>query len=270
MRLFKKWVASASFIGVTAMSGIAGCGGGFNLFPVSDDVALGRQIDAEIRANPSQYPILNNAQATSYLQNMVNRIVQSDDVKYRGQFPYQVTIINDAKTVNAFATPGGYIYVYTGLIKMLDNEASMAGVLGHEIAHSEERHGTEAMSKQYGAQILLSVLLGNNASQLTEIAGNLVTGLAILKNSRDAENEADELSFRYLQDTQWYPGGAALFFQKLENQGGGNVEFLSTHPNPENRVAKMQQRLQSIGYAGSPSESSLGTSSYQNFKRMVP
>ncbi|MES2765083.1 MAG: M48 family metalloprotease, partial [Bacteroidota bacterium] len=207
MNIIKKYYVRAAFVAMSATSvaGFAACGG-FNLVSLDEEVQLGQQLDQEIRNNPAQYPILNNAAATSYLQNMANTILQSDEIKYRGKFPYTVTIIRDDKTVNAFATPGGYIYVYTGLIKMLDNEASMAGVMGHEIAHSEERHGTEAMSKQYGAQMLLGILLGNNPGQLTQIAGNLVTGLAVLKNGRDAETEADELSFRYLQDTPWYPG----------------------------------------------------------------
>ena len=144
---------------------------------------------------------------------MVNQIINSPKVEYRKQFAYKVEIINDDKTVNAFCTPGGYIYVYTGLLKKLDNEAALAGVLGHEIAHAENRHSTQRMTKAYGASILTSIVLGNDAGQLEQLGANLLTGLALLKNSRDDEMEADEDSFYYLESTKWFPGGIKFFFE---------------------------------------------------------
>jgi len=186
----------------------------FNLFSTSDDLELGKKIDAEITANNNEYPILNNLQATEYLQNIVNTILNSPEIKYKNTFDYKVKIIN-TNTINAFAVPGGSIYVYKGLIKFLDNEATMAAVIAHEIAHIERRHATKRMTKQYGVSILLSVVLGSNPSALEEIAANILTGLALLKNSRDDEYEADEYSFKYLLSTSWYPGAAKLFFDKM-------------------------------------------------------
>lgn len=242
----------------------------FNLFSPSDDLQLGQQLEAEIASNPNEYPILNNAQATAYLQNMVNTIINSPEIKYKGTFAYQVKIIN-TNTVNAFAAPGGYLYVYKGLIKFLDNEATMAAVLAHEVAHAERRHATKRMTKQYGVTLLLGLLLGNNPSVLEEIASNLLTGLAFLKNSRDDEYEADEYSFKYLQSTSWYPGGTKLFFEKIgANQSGGKLEeLLSTHPLPQDRITKIDNLI--IQYnIPAPSEANLFTSRYTTFKNSIP
>ena len=92
--------------------------------------------------------------------------------------------------------------VYTGLLKFIDNEATLAGVLGHEIAHAERRHATQRITKAYGVQILLSIVLGEKPAQIAEITANLFAGLALLTNSRADETEADEYSFGYLKSTQ--------------------------------------------------------------------
>jgi len=88
----------------------------FNLFTASDDVTLGKQLDSSIVANPKEYPILNSPTHTQYVQNIVDQILQSPEIKYKGTFPYKIKIINTS-TINAFAAPGGYLYVYKGLLK---------------------------------------------------------------------------------------------------------------------------------------------------------
>jgi predicted Zn-dependent protease len=227
---------------------VGGCGG-INLFPLDQDAQLGLQIDQEIQNNPAEYPILKNEAVRGYVQGIVNQIIQAPQIKYRGKFPYKVTIINDDKTLNAFATPGGYIYVYTGILKYLENEASLAGVLGHEIAHAEERHGTEHMSNQLGIEVLLAIALGNNPSKLAQMAGNAGELLTTLANSRSDETEADTRSFTYLQSTPWWPGAIKSFFEKLLQQGegartGGKLaEWTSTHPLPPDRVDHINQLL---------------------------
>ena len=246
---------------------VTGCG---NAFTPAEDAQLGKQISQEIESNPAQYPILNDAAIRNYVQGVTNRILQSPEIKFRSEFPYSVKVINDDKTVNAFCTPGGYIYVYTGLMKFVDNEAAFAGVLGHEIAHAELRHSTERITKAYNAQIVLSVILGENPSMLEEIAANLFTGLAFLKNSRDDESEADEASFRYLMSTSWYPGGIIYFFQKADqnSQTGGLAEFFSTHPSPPNRVRAVQELLQKNNIP-QPTEAQLNTQGYMQIKRQL-
>lgn len=241
--------------------------GVFNIFPVSEDQKLGKQFDQQIRADTKQYPVLNNAVARTYVQSIVNKIITAPDVKYRGTFPYQVEIINDDNTVNAFCTPGGYIYVYTGLLKMLDNEASLAGVLGHEIAHAERRHSTSRMTTQLGLQTVTDMALGKNTNTNIALAANMFTGLGLLQNSRSDETEADEYSFKYLRSTQWYPGAIIYFFEKVKGRGGSSIErLLSSHPLPQDRIDATNARLRSANIAP-PTEAQLNARGYADFKK---
>ncbi len=241
------------------------------LFPASEDVGLGAQLDKEIRSDPKNYPILNDASSKKYVQNIVTQIVSAPEIQYRGIFPYSTEIIRDDKTINAFCTPGGYIYVYTGLIKMLDNEASLAGVLGHEIAHAERRHSANRMIKAYGAQMLMNIVLGSNPGKTEQVAANLFAGLALLKNSRDDESEADDYSFNYLKSTRWYPGAISFFFQKVKGQSSdGAVErLLSTHPLPQDRLDAVNQRIKDAKLSP-PAETNLLTAPYVSFKKRLP
>ena len=238
----------------------------------SDDVALGKQIDQEIRSNPKEYPLLNSSAANAYVQSMVNALIKAPEIEYRNVFAYKVEIIRDDKTVNAFCTPGGYVYVYTGLMKMLDNEASLAGVIGHEIAHAERRHSSKRMVNQYGVSLLLSMALGNNPSQIEELAGNLFGNLALLKNSRDDEEESDSYSFKYLRSTNiWYAGGVKFFFEKIKDQSSNSAfeRLFSTHPLPADRVDAVN-KLISDANLPQPSETNLRSIPYKDFLKTLP
>src|SRR5690554_6021533 len=171
---------------------MAGCkkGEGINIFSIQDDIELGMQTKAQIAANPAEFPILNehtHAAAYAYIRGIVSEILEEGNVTYKNQFPWEVYII-DQDVQNAFCAPGGFIYVYTGLIKYLDDKSSLAGVLGHEMAHADKRHSTELLTKRYGVQTLLDVLLGKNQNLLTQIASELVH----LRFSRNEERERSE------------------------------------------------------------------------------
>ena len=243
---------------------------GFNLFSASDDVQLGKQLDEEILAAPNEYPMLNNANANAYMQDILDQILASPEIIYKNTFPYQIRIIND-NTINAFAAPGGFLYVHKGLIKYLDNEATLAAIIAHEVAHAERRHATKRLTKQYGVSILLSLVLGSNPGVIEEIAANLLTGLSFLKNSRDDEYEADAYSFKYLLSTKWYPGATKLFFEKIgaEQSGGKLTELLSTHPLPEQRIKAMDELIERHNLAP-PSEGNLFSEKYLIFKNSLP
>ena len=142
-------------IHVSCIFFFVGCG--VNIFPDSEDIKLGQQMDEEIRKNPKQYPIMqDHPEVKQYVMDVGNKVLSSPYITKRGIYAYKYEIIHDDSTINAFCTPGGYIYVYTGLLKFVDNEATLAGVMGHEIAHAERRHTTNRITKAYGAQILLS------------------------------------------------------------------------------------------------------------------
>ena len=175
---------------------------------------------------------------------MRNEILNSGQVRYKTEFEWQLYIINDPATQNAFCTPGGYIIIYTGLIKYLDNASSLAGVLGHEMAHADRRHSTTQITKQYGLQTLLDIVLGNNQNALTQVASSLVN----LQFSRDDEKDADAQSVTYLCPTAYRADGSADFFVKIAASGGQQVPaFLSTHPNPDNRVEHIRNQAQIEG-----------------------
>lgn len=252
---------------------LAGCnnnGEGINVFTIDQDKELGLQVKQEIASDPVQFPILNRtayASAYAYLEQMKATILSSGSVTYKNEFAWELFIIHNDSIQNAFCTPGGYIYVYTGLIKYLDNATSLAGVLGHEIAHADKRHSTEAMTKQYGIATLVSVLLGENQNMLSDIAQSLV-GLTF---SRANESEADKYSVKYLCPTLYRANGAAEFFTKIINQGGMQVPaFLSTHPNPDNRVSNINMEATSLSCSGGNITQSDDVNAYNSFKASLP
>jgi len=245
----------------------AGCNKdeGLNIFSIQDDIELGQQTKAQIEANPAEFPILKESShvaAYRYIRAMRDDILNGGKITHKADFPWEIYIINKDDVQNAFCTPGGYIYVYTGLIKYLDKKSSLAGVLGHEMAHADKRHTTELLTKQYGIQTLLDVLLGKNQGLLTEIATNLVN----LKFTRNEEAEADKYSVIYLCPTQYHADGAANFFQKIIDAGSSAPpEFLSTHPSPEHRVENIRNEATTLGCTATISQNEEVTS-YSQFK----
>ena len=216
--------------------------GGVNIFSVQDDIDLGAQLAAEIEADPKNYPLLDEKQFPDAYDNLYalrDEILASGQVDHAEDFSWELHIIDDPKTLNAFCAPGGYIYVYTGIVAFLEHEDNLAGVMGHEMAHAAERHSTEQLTKVYGIQTLLDYLLGDVSDDLAvQIAESLVT----LQFSRDDETEADEDSVRYLCQTDYAADGAAGFFVKLldKKQQGYTPEFLSTHPSSDTRVEDIE------------------------------
>ncbi|XOV94028.1 MAG: M48 family metalloprotease [Bacteroidota bacterium] len=257
---------------------LAGCKGSSGqvsslFFPVSEDQKLGLEVQKEIESKPGEYPLLPEAkypESYKYIREMTERIINSGNVAYKDQFAWEVKIIQDDNTLNAFCTPGGYIYVYTGLIKYLNSADDLAGVMGHEIAHADRRHSIKQMEKQYGISLLLSMALGENATQTAEIAAQLAGKGVVLAFSRGAETEADEYSVRYLSGTSYACNGAATFFEKLlaEGKAGGTPAFLSTHPSPDNRVEDINKIAKSINCSTSKIRES--GMSYQAFKASLP
>jgi predicted Zn-dependent protease len=240
----------------------------FNIFSLEDDITFGKQLQLQIESDPDTYTLLDTIQyadAYAHVYRIRDSILNSGKLIYGDKFEWSVRILQDDSVLNAFAAPGGYIFIYTGIIKYLDSEAQFAGVLGHEMTHADRRHSTDQLTKAYGIQILLGVLLGNNPNQMAAIAANLAAGVASLAFSRDAEYEADEYSVKYLYETAYDARGVGGFFEKME----GNPqppEFLSTHPNPGNRVDKIEEIwLELGGKAGGEFEES-----YQVFKSTIP
>ena len=235
-----------------------------NIFSIQDDIQLGAQMDSQILANPEVYPLLSETrypEAHKYVRGLIDTILNSGIVFYSDEFEWKTRIIQDDSTLNAFCTPGGYIYVYTGLMKFLNAEHELLGVLAHEVAHADRRHSTDQLTKQYGISTLVAIILGENQNLLADIAVNLIN----LRFSRNDEREADEYSVRYLCPTTYPADGSAAFFQKLD---GANTppEFLSTHPNPDNRVEAIQGKSDELMCLGNQTYQER----YQAFIRTLP
>ena len=260
---------------ISLVVALAGFHCGANIFSDDQDIKLGQQMDQEIRKNTKEYRIMQgHPEVKEYVMSVGNKVLASPAITKRGIYAYKYEIIHNDSVVNAFCTPGGYIYVYTGLLKFIDDEATLAGVMGHEIAHAEQRHASKRMTKAYGAQIVLSLVLGENPGQLAEISANLFTGLALLANSRSDESEADEFSMKYLTSTPYYPGAITHFFQKMQGKKGGNgggafERLLSTHPLDQDRIDHVTLLLRQMGNP-KQSEGNIFAQKYQAFKKKLP
>jgi predicted Zn-dependent protease len=237
-----------------------------NLLTIEDDLKLGQQVKEEIASKPKEYPLLpekGNEPLYGYVRGIAQKILNSGKVQHKSAFPWEIHIINDANTLNAFCTPGGYIYVYTGILKFLDSEDQLAGVLGHEMGHADKRHSTRQLTKLFGIQLLLEIALGKPKaeSDISKIAQALVG----LQFSRSNETEADEQSVVYMCSTLYPADGAAGFFRKMEGKGGNPPVFLSTHPNPGDRIKHMETRAIELGCTGSVKN----TSQYAQMKTWI-
>lgn len=240
---------------------LSSCGTGW--VPTELDRMIGQQGQTELNSNPNLYKILDEADyplAYQKLEDIRDQILNSGNIKYKEEFSWELKIIEDDSVINAFCMPGGYIYVYTGLIKYLDSEAALAGVIGHEMAHADLRHSTNQLVKNLGLSIVLQVLLGGSESNLIQMGANLIS----LSFSRSDETEADMKSVEYLYHTPYDARGASYFFEKLkkENKDEGTVEFVSTHPNPDNRVLKIHEKWQELG-------AKVGKKNIDNYQKLI-
>lgn len=240
------------------------------LFSPDRDVELGKQLKAQIFADPAMYPLLDSVQyksAYDYIRGLKDSILNTGEIGYKNEFAWEVYIIDDDQTLNAFAAPGGYIFFYTGLIKYLDNEDDLMGVMGHEIAHADRRHSVKQMQRQYGISLLLNIVLGNEPGQLAQILAGVAGNGTILAFSRDAETEADLYSVDYLSKTPYRCDGAKTFFQKLSDGNSPSPpKFLSTHPPSADRVINIETKALEIGC----DTTYYSPSSYITFKNSLP
>ncbi len=219
---------------------------GWNLFSPQDDVEMGRQVAREAE---EQLAIIDDRELERYLDRLGQQLAaQAPGEKY----PYRFKLVND-KTVNAFALPGGFIYVHRGIVELASREAELAGVVAHEIGHVALRHGTNQASKAYITQAPLAILGsvfgggGGVGSILTQLGIGFTANSVFLKFSRDAERQADLLGAQILFDAGYDPTGMTEFFEKMEAEHGNGTEFFSSHPNPGNRLENVGEEIQRLG-----------------------
>src|SRR5436190_2451993 len=212
-----------------------------NKYKPSDDVKLGREAAAQAE---QQFPLLRDARVDSYVENVGQRLVAAIPPEFQHpEFRYYFKVVN-ASDINAFALPGGPMYVNRGMIEAAHTEGEMAGVMAHELSHVALRHGTAQATKaqkyQIGAGVagILGTILGGPAvGQLAQ----LPIGAAFLKYSREYETEADLLGARIMANAGYDPRDLANMFRTIEAQGGGGGGFLSDYPSPANRYARTNE-----------------------------
>jgi predicted Zn-dependent protease len=195
----------------------------------------------------------NDPVVVNYVRGVADKVI-SYGKRERPEVQWQVNVIDDSKTVNAFATPGGYLYVYSGLIMAADNEAELAGVMAHETGHVVARHSARQMVDAYGIQAVSAMVLGKNPGLLAQLGGAVGTKGFMLANSRSDETEADEYGARYAAAAGYDPHGLVTFFDKLRKQEGnipGMLAILSDHPATPDRINHVNAYIRQHNLHGS-------------------
>ncbi len=239
---------------------------GWNRFSAQDDINLGKRAAADAE---KQLPLCNAPKVDAYLTQLGTRLAQK--LPTGGvQYPFEFHCVND-KAINAFALPGGYVFVNRGAIEVADNEAQLAGVMAHELSHVALRHGTNQATKAMLAQTGLGIfgaVFGDTAggALLTEL-GSFTAGGVLLRYSRTAESQADVMGTQVLYDSGYDPRAMAQFFEKLEaeTKGKNPPEFFSDHPNPEHRVGRVDEEVEKLG--GVPPNAKRDSAEFEAIKR---
>ena len=218
-----------------------------NISP-DQEVALGLQAAPEMA---QEYGGLStDTQAQALVDQVCQRLVQRSDAG-KSDYPFECHLLADTQTINAFALPGGQVFITAALFDRLETEGQLAGVLGHEIGHVVARHGAEHIAKEQltqgltGAVVVASYDPNEPNSQYAAAFAALVGQLVNLRYGRNDELESDTLGVRFMSEAGYDPNAMIRVMQILEesSSGGSPPEFFSTHPNPENRIARIQQAI---------------------------
>jgi Zn-dependent protease with chaperone function len=239
---------------------------GWNMFSPQQDIQIGQRLSQQAQG---QLPMLNDPRVDNYLNQLGHRLsVHAPGYRFR----YQYRCVNSAQ-INAFALPGGFIYVNRGVIETADDEAQLAAVMAHETSHVALRHGTNQASKAYAWQVPFSVLggvMGGNAvgSVIAQLGGGFVLNSIFLKNSRTDETQADVLGTQILYDSGYDPRAMAQFLEKIEALSRSQpVEFFSNHPSPAHRVERVDEEIDKLG--GPPLNAQTDSAQFEEIKRYL-
>lgn len=221
---------------------------GFNLYSPKVDVELGKQNADQA---DKELPLITDSRVVDYVNNLGKSLVKNEPLP--ADYPWTFKVVN-SREINAFAFPGGYIYVNRGAIEAADDEAQLAGVLAHETGHVVMRHGTHMatqMAIAQGGMALLAGLLGQSSSGMTDFARlgiSFGVGSILLHNSRSAESQADQVGTYVLYHSGYDPKAMAQFFEIIEKKyPQQTIQFFSDHPVPENRIKAVEAEIPLLG-----------------------
>lgn len=228
---------------VMTSSGFFGCAGrisDINIFTDAQEVQLGEQFSREIE---KELKIYSDPIVTAYIDQLGQHLANHSQ---RRNITYHFKVVN-TEVVNAFAVPGGYLYVNIGLIRAAENESELAGVIGHEIGHVVGKHGVKQMTRQLGLAAVAQLALGEEQSELKKMVANLATNGVLTKYSRDAEREADIYAVQEMYDAGIAPEGMATFFEKLRNLQKSKPskleQMFATHPPTTERITAVRSQI---------------------------
>jgi predicted Zn-dependent protease len=219
---------------------------------ISDEqeFALGLQVHEELKKQNTKF---NEDQVVGlYVEGLAKKLL--DQANRDRKLDWMWYVIDDPETINAFATPGGRIYVYTGLLLAADSEAEVIGVLGHEIGHVVARHSARQLVAANGLETVANMALGKDAADVAKLAAGLAGKGAMLAYGRDMELEADQYGARYAAGAGYDPRGLATFFDKLRAKYGDTgpvMTWFSTHPSNSDRVNKLTAYIAANNLSGS-------------------
>ncbi len=229
-----------------------------NNYPVSEDVELGRKAADEVS---NELPLLDDRRVDDWVEEVGRTLVAAIPAEFsHPEFTYTFEVVNQAD-INAFALPGGPMFLNRGMIEAATAEGQVAGVMAHEISHVALRHGTAQATKAQSPGFVLGAI----GAQIARVFGGTVGGIAseaaqfglgatFLKFSREYESQADILGAQMLARAGYDPREMANMFKTIEEQGGGGqIEFLSSHPNPENRYERINEEARSLRVQGNAS-----------------
>lgn len=250
-----RWIWHTALAGTLVATSVAGCGRAADvagaalpaLLPISDreEVAVGLEAARQVVA---QIPAYQNQAVQDYVQKLGERMAARSE---RTNIPYTFTVLQ-ADDPDAFALPGGFIFITSGMLRLMENEAQLAGVLAHEVGHVASRHGVELIRQAAIAQGVQVAVLGTD-SGVTQVIGNVVRELILRGYGRAKELEADRLGARYASSNGYAPAQLTSFLERLEAVTGGSPGWLaplSTHPPVAQRVDELAAFIQSQGLAG--------------------
>lgn len=234
------------------------------------EIVLGQQARQEVADQiGGLYP---NQALQDYIDQVGQRVVQQSRAT-QAPYPFEFHLLDAPDTINALALPGGQMFITTGLLREMDSEAQLAGVLGHEVGHVVARHGAEHLARQQlGGMLVNAIGIAasddpRSAQQAAAIA-QAVNQLVNLNYSRDDELESDRLGLQFMTAANYDPEGLIELMQILDEAqaGGSPPEFLSTHPNPDNRIARIEDAIRETYPNGVPAQLTEGE---QEFAQIV-
>lgn len=252
---------------VIAGSGFFGCIekiNDINIFTDEEEIQLGLQFSHQIEREMQMY---SDSVVTAYIAQLGQHLVNHSQ---RQDITYHFKVVN-TEAVNAFAVPGGYLYVNIGLIRAAENESELAGVIGHEIGHVVGKHGVKQLTRQLGLAAVIQLALGEDQGKLEQIVTGLVANGILMKYSRDAEREADEYAVQEMYDAGIDPEGLAIFFERLLNlqkrRPSKLEQLFSTHPPTAERVTTIRSHITQL-----PRKSNLQKDSrrFHQIKKRLP